>query len=233
MNELEFRSFLKKNRRKDSAIEQIVRYVDVFQVYLEYHYPASALENITPESLESYVSWYESEMGESASKPLWGLRYYFDYIDNEGLSDLAGELRAERIKRRPFYVRKFRGVNPQYIEKLEALYIENVDQMLDAGRTPGLREKLSEKTSIPQEVILELVNLSNLSRLGAVRSVRARLYHDAGLTPEIIATWEPDELRAMLVTWIEQHGFDGIAPFPKEVQNLVASAKKLPQIVIY
>jgi hypothetical protein len=233
MDKSKFREFLKRNRRKDSAIEQIIGFLEAYQIYLSENYTDRTCEQTTPESLESYVSWLESETGESASKPLWALRYFFDFIDNEALSKLAGELRSERIKRKPFFIKKFRGVNPEHIARLDALYIENIDQMLDAGRTPNLRQELSEGTGIPLYGILELVKLSDLARLGAVRSVRARLYHDAGLTPETIAAWEPHDLRAMLVEWVENAGFDGIAPLPKEVQHLVADAQRLPKIVEY
>ena len=164
---------------------------------------------------------------------MWALRYYFDFFENRELSDWAGELRAERVKRKPFMIKNFRGINLEYIARLDAIYIENRDQMLDAGRKPHLREELAAQTGIPLEAILELVTLSDLARLGAVRRVRARLYYDAGLSPEIIATWEPKALHAMLVDFVERTNFDGIAPQPKEVQNLVKDARKLPQIVDY
>ena len=233
MIEDEFRDFLKRQRRKDSAIEQITSLVADFRDYLSEHYHGKSLDQSTIESLETYVSWSESESGESASKPLWALRYYFDFIENKELSNLAGELRAERIKRKPFFIRKFRGVNLEQVAILESRYIENIDQMLDEGRTPALRKVLSEKTGIPVEDILEFVKLSDLARLGAVRSVRARLYHDAGLTPQEIAKWDPEDLHMMLVEWVEKTAFDGIAPFPKEVQHLVKDAQKLPPLVQY
>lgn len=233
MKETEFHAFLKRNRRKASAIEQIISFVLAFDEYLAENYPDKNIEQTTVESLESYVSWIESETGESASKPLWALRYYFDFIENQELSDLAGDLRSERVKRKPFYVRNFRRVNPDDIAKLEAHYIENIDQILDAGRTPKLRQALAEQTGLPMKVLLEYVTLSDLARLGAVRSVRARLYYDAGLTPEIIATWEPEELHAMLVKFVNHTKFDGIAPLPKEVRNLVDDARCLPKLVQY
>jgi len=233
MNETDFRNFLSRNKRKSSAIDQIVGFVSKFEIFYQQHYPHPNIDQTTVESLESYVSWIESETGESASKPLWALRYYFDFIENQELSNLAGELRAERIKRRSFKIRNFRGVSPDQVAKLEALYIENVDQMLDAGRTPKLRRELIAQTGLSPDVVMELVKLSDLARLGAVRSVRARLYVDAGLTPEIIAAWEPEELHAMLVDFVARTEFDGLAPFPKEVEHLVENARKLPTIVVY
>ena len=233
-NETEFSTFLKSQRRKETAIEQILGYVRAYATWLADNYHDRAMTQTTTENLESYVSWIESENGrQAASKPLWALRYYFDFIENQPLSDLAGQLRLERIKKKPFLIKNFRGVNPDHIATLDALYIENKDQLIDAARTPQLRAELAQKTGIPPEGIMELVKLCDLARLGAVRTVRARLYHDAGLTPEIIATWEPEELRAVLVQWLEENNFDGIAPTPKEVEHLVEDAKRLPLLVIY
>ena len=228
-----FFDFLKRQRRKDSAIEQIIKLVIDFKDYLSENYEGKSLDQVTIEALESYVSWLEGEKDLPASKSLWALRYYFDFIEDVKLSNLAGELRAERIKRKPFYIKNFRGVNPNQVEILEAHNIENIDQMLDEGRTPALRKELSEKTRIPLDDILEFVKLSDLSRLGAVRSVRARLYHDVGLTPQKISTWDPEQLHGMLVEWVEKTNFDGIAPFPKEVKHLVSDARKLPPLVQY
>jgi hypothetical protein len=233
MDETQFRTFLKHSGVKESAIKQIIALVAGYETYLKGHYRGKTLEQSTAESLESYVSWLESETAASASKPLWALRYYFDFISSQGLSDLAGELRLGRIKRKPFYLRNFRGVNPDHLARLEALYIENIDQMLDEGRTPALRQALSARTGIPLEAIFELVKLSDLARLSGVRGVRARLYHDAGLTTETIAIWEAQALHTMLSQWVEATGFDGIAPFPKEVQRLVSDARKLPLLVHY
>jgi hypothetical protein len=67
-----------------------------------------------------------------------------------------------------------------------------------------------------------------------VKSVRARLYYDAGVdTVEKMAEWDPEELREMLIAFVEQTGFDGVAPLPKEARNTVETARKLPKIVEY
>lgn len=233
MNETEFRAFLKRNRRKARAIEQIISLVPLYAAYLAENYADKGIDQTTVESLESYVAWIESEPGESASEPLWALRYYFDFIENQALSDLAGDLGAERVKRKPFFIRNFRGVNADDLAKLDVLYIENMDQVLDAARTPRLRQTLVAQTGLTPEVVLEFVTLCDLARLKGVRSVRARLYYAAGLTPEIIAGGEPEALHEMLAAFVTETGFDGISPHLKEVRSLVADAQALPKIVIY
>lgn len=107
-------------------------------------------------------------------------------------------------------------------------------QMLDAGRTPVDREVLAARTGVPVEAILELVRLSDLPRTPGIKGIRSRLYHDAGVdTIGKLAEWDPEELRAMLVAFVEDTGFEGIAPLPKEVASSVATAKRLPRIVEY
>jgi hypothetical protein len=146
----------------------------------------------------------------------------------------AGELRQGRIKRKPFALAKFRGVDPEYASRLEAAGIQDVEQMLRAGRTPGDRQALSEQTGVPREAILEFVKLADLSRIGATRAVRARLYYDAGIdTLAKIARFEPETFRETLLAFVERTGFEGIAPLPKEARNAVSEARKLPQVIEY
>jgi hypothetical protein len=87
---------------------------------------------------------------------------------------------------------------------------------------------------LPIETILKLVKLSDLSRLEGVKGVRARLYYKAGLdTPEKFIQWKPEALRQMLVRYVEQSGFKGIAPLPKEISSTITRARQLPKIVRY
>jgi hypothetical protein len=137
-------------------------------------------------------------------------------------------------KRNPFALRNFRGVNQEHVSKLSDIGIKNVDQMLQAGKTPEARKALSERTDIPLENIVELVKLSDLSRIPGLKGIRARLYYDAGVdTVENLAQWRPTELRTMLQNFVERTGFDGIAPLPKETESQVLKAKSLPKIVDY
>lgn len=104
--------------------------------------------------------------------------------------------------------------------------------MLEAGKTRRKREELSTKTGIPAEAILELVKLSDLTRIFGVKSIRARLYYDAGVdTVEKMAKWNPEKLRTMLTDFVQKTGFNGIAPLPKEAEFTVKEAKRLPKII--
>lgn len=135
-------------------------------------------------------------------------------------------------KRNPFKLRDFRGVNPEFIAKLEHHGIKSAEQLLAAGHTKEQRLILARETDIPQHVLLELVKLSDLARLPGVKGIRARLYYDAGVdSVEKMATWEPEALRMMVNSYVERTGFEGIPPLPKEVSSTVANARKLPKVL--
>jgi hypothetical protein len=234
VNEEAFEKFLKRGGRSPAAIKRCLRMAGEFEEYLGQHRGGRGLDEAGAEDLEAFVAWIEREPKASAKTHLWALGYYFGYADDEEMGHLAAALRRERIKRAPFALARFRGVNPGHAETLAAAGIRNVAQMIEAGRTPGARQKLADETGIPLEAIVELVKLSDLARIPGIKRIRARLYHDAGVdTIEEMAGWDPAELRAMLLEFVEETGFDGIAPLPREAASAVAKAKKLPRVIRY
>lgn len=135
-------------------------------------------------------------------------------------------------KQNPFKLRDFRGINPEYIQKLAEYGIKNAGQMLEAGFKKSQRSALAKKTAIPAKAILELVKLSDLARLPGVKGIRARLYFDAGVdSVEKMAGWEPEALRIKMAKYVEKTGFDGIPPLPKEVESTIANARNLPKVI--
>lgn len=225
---------MKQGGRSQSAAKRIVVQVAEYERYLREERGCKEFDKASPEDLKAFVSYIEEKRKGSAKKYLHSIRYYYDYASNEEMRNLAGRLRKQRITQTPFPLRDFRGVYPTHVEKLVALGIRNVKDMLKAGRTRKEREDLSAKTGIPAKAILELVKLSDLARLQGVKSVRARLYYDAGVdTVEKMATWNPKKLRAMLIDFVEKTGFNGIAPLPKETESTIAEAKKLSKIIEY
>ena len=132
----------------------------------------------------------------------------------------------------PFKLREFRGVNAGHIARLEGIGIRNAGQMLSAGRTAADRTRIARQTGISEEVVLELVKLSDLARLPGVKGIRARLYYDAGVDcVEKLAEYAPEVLLALTTAFVQKTGFDGIAPLPKEVSSTIANARKLPGLV--
>ncbi len=232
MDEKGFRQFLKKSGKKEHVVEELISQVRAFEAHLagKQHI---GVEAANKQDLQDHVK--ALTQGEIKER-MRGLALYYQFVGNAFLAKLASDIREQEIaKARPgFKLREFRGVSLAEVAKLEAVGIVTVEHMLAAGKTPEARQELAKQTGVSPQAILELVKLSDLSRLGAVKAVRARLYYDAGLdTPDKFTQWEPEALRQMLVEFVERTGFDGIAPLPKELRNTITTARRLPEAVQY
>ena len=236
LNEDAFRRFLKRGGRKSHVVDNVIQLVRHFKAYLHKFMGGKPLNEASPEDLEAYVQWFEEDEEKSVKRHLWGIRYYYRFMGNRAMAMRVSELREARTSktRKSFRIRDFRGVNEDYVSELEAVGIRDVDQMRQQGATKALRADLVEKTGIPEDAVLEFVKLSDLARLPGVKAIRARLFYDAGIdTLEKMAQWDPEEMRLMLIAFVEKTGFDGIAPLAKEAANAVQVAGKLPRIIEY
>lgn len=234
MNETGFVKFLKQMGKQDHVVDELVQEVVRFEAYLKAL--GISIESANEEHIRGYADALEERHPGKGRKMVRGIALYFRYGGQGELAHFAHTIREQETAktRKIFPLREFRGVDPQVTGCLEAVGIANVEEMLAAAKTPALRDELADKTGVSRQVILELVKLSDLSRLGAVKSVRARLYYDAGVdTPKKMAEWEPNALVKYLREFVERTGFDGIAPLPKEIRNGIEKARTLEQIVDY
>jgi predicted DNA-binding protein YlxM (UPF0122 family) len=230
----EFRRYLKRRGKKNHVVEDLARRCNVFEEFL-HKKQKSSINDATKEDVQAFYDVIKAEKT-GVSNYLRAISLYYKFKSRSELSRLASDLREQRISstRKPFKLKKFRGVNKEHITLLEKEGIIDVNQMLEKGKTPHDRRELSKKTGIPLESIREYTKLSDLSRLGAIKSVRARLYFDAGIdTPDKMASWDPEELCKMLVSYVKRSGFDGIAPLPKELKNAVETARRIKRIIEY
>jgi hypothetical protein len=93
------------------------------------------------------------------------------------------------------------------------------------GNTLAKRKTLLKKAGMLLDTVLEFIKLSDLARISGLKAIRARLYYDAGVdTIGKLAQWDPEKLRLMFIEYIEQSGFEGIAPLPKRTKYAVETA---------
>jgi hypothetical protein len=241
MDQALFHKWLRKQGRTEEVAKRVIRLAAVYAEFLTSQ-AKKTLDTAEPGNLEAFVEYVEQSdhlpthdgIHPSAKSYLWAIRYYYQYTSQQQMAEYAARMREARITRKPFRLKDFRGVDPEQIAALEAVNIKHTDHILTAGKTPELRQSLSEKTGIPIEAITELVKLSDLARIAGMKGVRARLYHDAGVdTLEKLASWEPQALQVMLADFVERTNFEGIAPQPAEVLYSITSAQKLPKTVEY
>jgi hypothetical protein len=133
------------------------------------------------------------------------------------MSNFARVIREERIIRKPFPLKDFRGLDIEFAEILARHGIRNTVQLLGAGATQKDRRILAEQIGVPEPVIKEFVKLSDVARKPGVKGARARLYYEAGIdSVEKIANLELEEFRNQVIAYVNKSGFDGISTLPAE-----------------
>ncbi len=238
MNEEEFRTFLKEQRRSQGTIEQCVRLTGEFGAYLGEHRVGIGLDDAHPEDLEAFVSWKKKQR-KSVNSYLWAIHRYYEYTSNEPMRRLATDMRQQEIakgrgKRRSLRLKDIPGVAAEQIEKLAAIGIADVEGVLEAGRTKEEREELSRRSGVPLDEILELVKLADLTRIVDIKGVRVRLLYEAGVdTVEKVSTYDPEGLREKLIEVNEDRQILKRHPTLVETKYWITQAKALQQVVEY
>jgi hypothetical protein len=235
MDKEAFRHYLKKRGKKDHVIDGLVRHVKQFEDNLARQHGKGLADADIPD-LQEYAAALNAEQPGQAKKDMRALALYYHCTGNAPLSAGATEIREKGIAgaRQAFKLRDFKGVDPDDLIKLAAAGIQDSKQMLAKGRTPEQRRSLAQQTGVSEAAILELVKLSDLSRLPGVKGIRARLYYDAGVdTVAKMASWEPEALYQKMLNYVNHYEFDGLAPLPKEVSSTIASARKLADVIFF
>ena len=126
------------------------------------------------------------------------------------------------------------GIGPAYAEKLAAVGIATVEDMLDKGAQKKGRTSLAETTGISEKLILRWVNCADLFRIKGIGSQYADLLEAAGVdTVMALAQRNATNLTAKMAEVNEAKNLVRQTPSEKTVSAWVAQAKELPRAVHY
>ncbi|MHA1737226.1 MAG: DUF4332 domain-containing protein [Candidatus Heimdallarchaeota archaeon] len=232
MEEELFRKFLRKKGKKADVAERNILAVKKFNEFL-LNERNHDLSSITIEDIDVFVE--KIEQGKKSAKgSLYVLMNYFKFTGEKELLSHTAKLREERTKktRKIFPIKDFLEIDQAHVKKLASIRIKNVEQMLEKGKLKEQREELAKQLDIPEEAILELVKLSDITRMGYVKQKLSRLYYDAGLdSPLKVAKFEPDELHAFFTKFVEESGWDGMIPNPSDLVHNIKNASTLKKVV--
>jgi hypothetical protein len=223
MDEKGFIDFMRKAKKSERAIQAHIAGVRVLEAFLENQ--DKTLENATPDDLRDFA--------ETGDVDVFGIWCFYEYTGNEALWTTASDLWSKPNYEK-FKLKEFMDIDLAAVEILKRHGITACPQMVAAGRTPQMRRDLARQTGIPEETILELVKLADQARIGGHKRIRARLFYNAGLdTLDKIAALGPEQVRQVLIEYIERTGFPGIPSTPKEATHSVILARHLPRLVEY
>jgi len=220
----------RKKGKKRTVIERNTKWISDFHKFLQRNEVTTS--EISSNSIDLYVKSIEDSK-KSAKGPLYVLMNYFQYLGNKELSRYTADLREERTKksRRVFPLSGFLDIDPEVIEKLHSAGVNNVNQMIEVGRTNESRIRLAESLSIPLVAVEELVALSDITRVGYVKAKLSRLYYNAGIrSADQIANYEVDELYNLFKDYIDSSKWNGMIPNKSDLAYNIERARKLSPI---
>ena len=126
------------------------------------------------------------------------------------------------------------GIGPVYAEKLTAVGIETVDQLLEKGKDAKGRKALEEETGIRHDLILTWVNHADLFRIKGVGPQFSELLEASGVdTVKELRNRNAANLAAKLLEVNEAKHLCKRTPVEKEVQKFIDLAKELEPAVTY
>ena len=126
------------------------------------------------------------------------------------------------------------GIGEAYSAKLEAEGIRSIEDLLNKGCEKKGRKEIAEKTGINEKLILNWVNLADLSRIKGISTQYADLLEFAGVdtVPEL-AQRNPENLQAKMSEINTEKNLVRKVPSVSQVQDWVTQAKGLPRVVNY
>ena len=126
------------------------------------------------------------------------------------------------------------GIGPVYAEKLIAVGIETVDQLLEKGASPKGRQAIEEETGIDHGRVLTWVNHADLFRIKGVGPQFSELLEAAGVdTVKELRNRNAANLAAKMLEVNEEKHLTRRVPVEAEIQKFIDAAKALEPKVTY
>ncbi|MDY6463722.1 MAG: DUF4332 domain-containing protein [Bacteroidales bacterium] len=120
------------------------------------------------------------------------------------------------------------GIGPVYAEKLTAIGIETVDQLLEKGADAKGRQAIEEATGIRHDLVLTWVNHADLFRVKGIGPQFAELLEAAGVdTVKELRNRNAANLAAKMAEVNEEKHLTRRTPVEKEIQKFIDLAKEL------
>jgi predicted flap endonuclease-1-like 5' DNA nuclease len=126
------------------------------------------------------------------------------------------------------------GIGKVYAEKLQAIGINTVEELLEKGATRTGRKHLSQESDIDEKKILKWVNMADLFRIKGIGTQFSELLEAAGVdTVKELRNRNPENLHAKLLEVQEEKKLTRVVPGLEKVKDFIGQAKELEPIVTY
>jgi predicted flap endonuclease-1-like 5' DNA nuclease len=133
-----------------------------------------------------------------------------------------------------YKIQDIQGIGPAFAEKLIAIGIETVDQLLEKGADPKGRQAIEDATGIDHGRVLTWVNHADLFRVDGIGPQFSELLEAAGVdTVKALRLRNAANLAAKLLEVNEEKKLVRRVPVEKELQKMIDFANTLEPKVTY
>ncbi|HEX9906546.1 MAG TPA: DUF4332 domain-containing protein [Propylenella sp.] len=127
-----------------------------------------------------------------------------------------------------------RAIAPFYAAKLKAVGIRSTTKLLQRAATPKLRKQLAEATNIPVNLILDWVNIADLTRVRGIALDYAELLAAVGVdTVRDLKRRNAANLVARMAELNARKKYVDLLPSEKRVAGWIEAAKLLKPVIRY
>lgn len=224
----EFEEYLVNLKVRSSRKKNAQKTVGLFIKYLNKN--VIKISEATPKDLDLFL--LDHTKRKTSKFDFDHLEYYYMFVNNKVMLEAIDKLKYKYPA--PFMLNKFTGIKGEYIEKLKEVNIKTNMQLLYSADNEIKIERLSKETNIPTDKLIKLLKLSDLTRIFAVKAIRAQLYLNAGVdTVNKIALYTPENFRNIIVDYCIRTNFPGVPTLPSEAKFTIEFAKRLPVIIVF
>lgn len=125
-----------------------------------------------------------------------------------------------------------KGIGPSYLAKLRAAGIESVEDLRQAGTTPGKRAELSKQVDRNESIILRWVQIADLMRIKGVDTQQSTLLWEAGIkAPADLPAQQQNHLLPLLRKINTENRIVKKLPSSDQLADWIEQAKKLPTLI--
>lgn len=126
------------------------------------------------------------------------------------------------------------GMDEDVLKRLTEAGITHTKQLFERARTRTNRSALQAQTGIDAAAMRELIELTDLSRIGWVGPIGVRLFHQAGAhTADILASFDPDTFYARMSEVNRERQYTRAVITRRDVGLIIDIAKKMPDVIEY
>jgi hypothetical protein len=135
---------------------------------------------------------------------------------------------------KPINFEKIPDIKTEVLEKLGKAGIKNTKQLFYKTKTKEARKMLSQQTGISEADLIELVKLTDISRIKWIGPIFARLFYESGIdTTEKISNANAEELFKTLKEINEKNNYTKSNFIENDVRICIDVAKDVPKVIEY